>query len=130
MSKKISFKLVEVGERMLQMRNKKKLLIEEEKKTGVYHVQLLKASGEEEQDLFVSPDFFAQALFGNLQEISAPEVKSLRWLANMFPYNEHPEDETDKIANAIHAYTTAGADKIEMLQNLMEIKINQGSGRP
>lgn len=126
MSKKNPFKLVEVGERMLQMRIKKKLLIEEEKKTGLYHVQLLKASGEVEQDLFVSPDFFAQALFGNLQEISAPEVKSLRWLANMFPYTEHPEDEADKITNAIHVYTTAGANKIEMLQNIIGVKMESG----
>jgi hypothetical protein len=119
---------VEVGERMLQMRNKKKLLIEEEKKIGVYHVQLLKASGEVEQDLFVSPDFFAQALFGNFnpQEVSAPEVKSLRWLANMFPYTEHPEDEADKITNAIHVYTTAGANKIEMLQNIIGMKMESG----
>lgn len=111
---------------MLKMRNRKKLLIEEEE-TGMYHVQLQDPFGEVEQDLSVSPDFFAQALFGNSQsqEISAPEVKSLRWLANMFPYNEHPEDKTDKIANAIHVYTAAGADKIEMLQNLLEIK--QGS---
>ena len=112
---------MEVGERMLQMRNKKKLLIEEEKKIGVYHVQLLKASGEVEQDLFVSPDFFAQALFGNFnpQEVSAPEVKSLRWLAN-------PEDEADKITNAIHVYTTAGANKIEMLQNIIGMKMGSG----
>lgn len=45
-----------------------------------------------------------------------PEVKSLRWLANMFPYVDHPQDETDKISNAIHLYCTAGADKIEQLQ--------------
>lgn len=119
---------MEVGERMLQMRNKKKLLIEEEKKIGGYHVQLLKASGEVEQDLFVSPDFFAQALFGNFnpQEVSAPEVKSLRWLANMFPYTEHPEDEADEITNAIHVYTTAGANKIEMLQNIIGMKMESG----
>ena len=45
-----------------------------------------------------------------------PEVKSLRWLANMFPYIENPEDDTDRMTNAIHIYCTAGADKIEELQ--------------
>ena len=45
-----------------------------------------------------------------------PEVKSLRWLANMFPYIENPEDDTDRMTNAIHIYCIAGADKIEELQ--------------
>ena len=45
-----------------------------------------------------------------------PEVKSLRWLANMFSYTDHPSDETDKMSNAIHIYCTAGADKIEELE--------------
>lgn len=115
-----------VGERMLQMRNKKQILIEEES-TGMYHVQLQDPYGKIEKDLSVSPDFFAQVLFRNSKEVSAPEVKSLRWLANMFPYTEHPEDETDKISNAIHVYTTAGADKIEMLQNI--IGMEPGSGK-
>lgn len=115
-----------VGERMLPMRNKKQILIEEES-TGMYHVQLQDSYGKIEKDLSVSPDFFAQVLFRNSKEVSAPEVKSLRWLANMFPYTEHPEDETDKIANAIHVYTTAGADKIEMLQNIIDME--PGSGK-
>ena len=50
---------------MLQMRNKEKILIEEEKKTGLYHVQLLDSSGEVKKDLNVSPDFMAEVLFGN-----------------------------------------------------------------
>lgn len=50
---------------MLQMRNKEKILIEEEKKTGMYHVQLLNSSGKMKKDLNVSPDFFAEVLFGN-----------------------------------------------------------------
>lgn len=41
------------------------------------------------------------------------EVKSLRWLANMFPLQIPARDENDKICNAIHLYCTAGADKIE-----------------
>lgn len=44
-----------------------------------------------------------------------PEVSSLRWLANMFPFIENPEDDADKISNAIHVYCTAGANKIEEL---------------
>lgn len=49
-----------------------------------------------------------------------PEVKSLRWLANMFPYIENPEDDTDRMTNAIHIYCTAGADKIEELQKQLD----------
>ena len=49
------------------------------------------------------------------------EVKSLRWLANMFPYTENPQDNTDKMSNAIHLYCTASADKIEELQSLLNI---------
>ena len=44
-----------------------------------------------------------------------PEVKSLRWLANMFPWTDNPKDEADRISNAIHLYCTAGANKIEEL---------------
>lgn len=50
------------------------------------------------------------------------EVKSLRWLANMFPFTKDPKDETDKISNAINIYCTAGADKIEELQELLDSK--------
>lgn len=45
-----------------------------------------------------------------------PEASSLRWLANMFPLTKVPLDETDKITNAIHIYCTAGAKKLEELQ--------------
>ena len=48
------------------------------------------------------------------------EVKSLRWLANMFPFVKDPKDETDKISNAINIYCTSGADKIEELLALVE----------
>lgn len=49
-----------------------------------------------------------------------PEVKSLRWLANMFPWVDNPQDDADKMSNAIHLYCTAGADKIEELSTLLE----------
>lgn len=58
-----------------------------------------------------------------------PEVKSLRWLANMFPFTENPQDETDRISNAIHLYCTAGADKIEelsMINDELLKKLNTG----
>ena len=42
-----------------------------------------------------------------------PEVKSLRWLANMFPMQIPARDDDDRLCNAIHLYCTAGADKIE-----------------
>ena len=44
-----------------------------------------------------------------------PEVKSLRWIGLNFPQINDPKDDNDKICNAIHAYVTAGADKIEAL---------------
>lgn len=40
-------------------------MIEEEKTTGLYHVQLLKAYGKVKKDLNVSPDFLAEVLFNN-----------------------------------------------------------------
>lgn len=42
-----------------------------------------------------------------------PEVKSLRWLANMFPKVEKPQDDSDKISTCIHLYCTAGANLLE-----------------
>ena len=53
------------------------------------------------------------------------EVKSLRWLANMFPYIENPEDDTDRMTNAIHIYCSAGADKIEELQKTVKLKFRK-----
>lgn len=44
-----------------------------------------------------------------------PEAKSLRWLANTFPFTEDPKDDTDKVSNAIHIYCEAGAIKIDEL---------------
>ena len=49
-----------------------------------------------------------------------PEVKSLRWLANNFPFTENPKDEVDRMTNAIHVYCSAGADKIEELAKSLE----------
>lgn len=49
-----------------------------------------------------------------------PEAKALRWLANNFPYTSEPEDVSDKMSNAIHLYATAGADKIEELQRILQ----------
>ena len=54
----------------------------------------------------------------NKKEIA--EVKSLRWLANMFPFTKNPQDETDRMTNAINVYVTAGADKIEELDKKCE----------
>lgn len=44
-----------------------------------------------------------------------PEAKSLRWLANMFPWTKNPQDDTDRMTNAIHVYAEAGANKIDAL---------------
>ena len=54
----------------------------------------------------------------NKKEI--PEVKSLRWLANMFPFTKNPKGDTAIMSNAINVYCTAGADKIEELSALLE----------
>ena len=59
----------------------------------------------------------------NKKEIA--EVKSLRWLANMFPFTENPQDEEDKMCNAIHIYCTAGADKLEKYAALINELNNQ-----
>ena len=50
-----------------------------------------------------------------------PEASSLRWLANMFPLTKVPLDQTDKMTNAIHIYCTAGAKKLEELQELNDM---------
>ena len=50
-----------------------------------------------------------------MKEKEVPEAKSLRWLANMFPYVEDPQDEADKFSNIIHLNCAAGAAKIEAL---------------
>lgn len=44
-----------------------------------------------------------------------PEAKSLRWLANQFPYLKEAKDDGDRMIRAINVYATAGADKIESL---------------
>ena len=56
----------------------------------------------------------------NKEKKEIPEVKSLRWLANMFPWTDNPKDEIDKWTNAVHLYTTAGANKIEELAKELE----------
>lgn len=48
------------------------------------------------------------------------EAKSLRWLANMFPWTDQAESEEDKMSNAIHIYAKAGAEKIEELAEKLE----------
>lgn len=45
------------------------------------------------------------------------ESKSLKWLANMFPFTKDPKDETDRMSNTIHFYCTSGATKIDELQS-------------
>lgn len=48
------------------------------------------------------------------------EAKSLRWLANMWPFVNIPKDDCDRMSNAIHLYCEAGAAKIEELQKEIE----------
>lgn len=49
----------------------------------------------------------------NTKEI--PEIKSLRWLANMFPKVENPQDDSDKLSTCIHIYCTSAADRLEAM---------------
>lgn len=56
----------------------------------------------------------------NKEKKEIPEVKSLRWLDNMFPWIDNPQDEVDRMTNAVHIYATAGADKIEALAKELE----------
>jgi len=42
-------------------------------------------------------------------------AKSLRWLAFNFPEVTPAKDETDRISNCIHLYSTNGADAIDKL---------------
>ena len=43
------------------------------------------------------------------------ESSSLRWLSNNFPFIENPKTDVDRMGNCIHAYSLAGAVKIEEL---------------
>lgn len=45
----------------------------------------------------------------------ASEAKSLRWLANMWPLIEEPQDDADRMSTTIHLYCTAAADRIEQM---------------
>ena len=58
-----------------------------------------------------------------------PEVKSLRWLANMFPKFEKPQDDSDKLSTCIHIYCTAAADRLEAMAAELE-KIKQEREKP
>lgn len=56
-----------------------------------------------------------------MREVKENDIaKSLRWLSNMFPFVEHPEDEADRMSNAIHIYSKAGAEKIQELEQKLE----------
>ena len=54
----------------------------------------------------------------NTKEI--PEVKSLRWLANMFPKFDKPQDDSEKLSTCIHLYCTAGANLLEDYRKKIE----------
>lgn len=54
----------------------------------------------------------------NTKEI--PEVKRLRWIANMFPKVEKPQDDSDKLSTCIHLYCTAGANLLEDYRKKIE----------
>lgn len=49
-----------------------------------------------------------------------PEVKSLRWLANMWPLVEKPQDEADRMSTCIHLYCTAAADRMVQMSEAVD----------
>lgn len=61
----------------------------------------------------------AQTISGEVPT-EIPEVKSLRWLANMWPQVEKPEDDADRMSNAIHLYCTAAADRMEAMSEAVD----------
>ena len=50
-------------------------------------------------------------------------VKSMRWVANMFPLFKNPKDEGEKMSNALHLYSENAANVItELRKELEELK--------
>ena len=50
----------------------------------------------------------------------ASEAKSLRWLANMWPLIEEPQDDADRMSTIIHLYCTAAADRIDQMSEAID----------
>lgn len=61
----------------------------------------------------------AQTISGEVPA-EIPEVKSLRWLANMWTQVEKPTDDADRMSNAIHLYCTAAADRMEAMSEAVD----------
>ena len=53
------------------------------------------------------------------------EAKNLRWLAFQFQFTERPEDDTDKLCNAIHVYAEDGAKKIDAQAQIIKMMEDQ-----
>lgn len=62
---------------------------------------------------------FKESRRATIKSNELPEVKSLRWLANNFPFTDDPSDDVDKMTNTINVYVTAAANKLEELQNII-----------
>lgn len=55
-------------------------------------------------------------MFGNnISRRNMQEVDNLKWLANQFGWIDNPQDNADKICNAIHYYSITAAERIEQL---------------
>ena len=54
-----------------------------------------------------------------------PVVKSLKWLQIQFPWIDNPEDNTDKMCNAINTYAKAAEIKINTLEDLLDKKTKE-----
>lgn len=52
-----------------------------------------------------------------------PEAKSLRWIANNFPWIDDPKDDIERMNNAIHLYTSRGADLIDKLSSELKREV-------
>ena len=57
---------------------------------------------------------------GKSDSETLPEIASLRWLANQFPFIKNPKDDIEKMQNCIHSYCSHGADKLEKLSKALK----------
>ena len=61
----------------------------------------------------------AQTISGEVPT-DIPEVKCLRWLANMWPRVENPKDDADRMSNCIHLYCSAAADRMVAMSETVD----------
>lgn len=53
--------------------------------------------------------------------VDLPEARGLLWLVINFPYVKFPQDDCDRLSNAIHVHAQCGLDCIQSLQKEVEL---------